>query len=82
MTVPQRDSQFPHHRAMSCSSSASSHRQRVYQTMTAVSRIVADRLSLRRVSGMSTELADVTEVEYRQLLPRARGTGQRLDHRQ
>ncbi|HET9777981.1 MAG TPA: GTPase HflX, partial [Propionibacteriaceae bacterium] len=29
---------------------------------------LADRLSLRRVSGMSTELADVSEVEYRQLL--------------
>jgi GTPase len=29
---------------------------------------LADRLSLRRVAGMSTELADVTEVEYRQLL--------------
>ena len=27
-----------------------------------------DRLSLRRVSGMSTELADIAEVEYRQLL--------------
>ncbi len=27
----------------------------------------ADRLALRRVSGLSTELADVTEVEYRQL---------------
>jgi GTP-binding protein HflX len=27
-----------------------------------------DRLSLRRISGMSTELADITEVEYRQLL--------------
>jgi len=27
-----------------------------------------DRLSLRRVAGMSTELADITEVEYRQLL--------------
>jgi GTP-binding protein HflX len=26
-----------------------------------------DRLSLRRVAGMSTELADITEVEYRQL---------------
>src|SRR4051794_31797882 len=26
-----------------------------------------DRLSLRRVAGMSTELADVSEVEYRQL---------------
>ncbi len=28
---------------------------------------LADRLSLRRVAGMSTELDDVTEVEYRQL---------------
>ena len=27
-----------------------------------------DRLSLRRVAGMSTELADITEVEYRRLL--------------
>ena len=27
-----------------------------------------ERLSLRRVAGMSTELTDVTEVEYRQLL--------------
>ena len=29
---------------------------------------LADRISLRRVAGMSTELADITEVEYRQLL--------------
>src|SRR4051794_6957084 len=29
---------------------------------------LADRLSLRRVVGMSTELSDITEVEYRQLL--------------
>ena len=29
---------------------------------------LADRLSLRRVAGMSTELTDITEVEYRQLL--------------
>src|SRR3712207_9423719 len=28
---------------------------------------LADRGSLRRVVGLSTELADVTEVEYRQL---------------
>src|SRR5207302_4838147 len=27
----------------------------------------SDRASLRRVAGLSTELADVTEVEYRQL---------------
>jgi GTPase len=30
-------------------------------------RDLEDRLSLRRVAGMSTELADVSEVEYRQL---------------
>lgn len=29
---------------------------------------LADRISLRRVVGMSTELADISEVEYRQLL--------------
>jgi GTP-binding protein HflX len=29
---------------------------------------LADRISLRRVAGMSTELSDITEVEYRQLL--------------
>jgi len=28
---------------------------------------LADRISLRRVAGMSTELTDITEVEYRQL---------------
>lgn len=28
---------------------------------------LADRLSLRRVAGLSTELADISEVEYRQL---------------
>jgi GTP-binding protein HflX len=29
---------------------------------------LADRISLRRVAGMSTELTDISEVEYRQLL--------------
>lgn len=28
---------------------------------------LADRISLRRVAGMSTQLADITEVEYREL---------------
>ncbi len=28
---------------------------------------LADRQALRRVAGLSTELEDVTEVEYRQL---------------
>lgn len=30
-------------------------------------RDLADRLALRRVAGLSTELTDITEVEYRQL---------------
>ncbi|HET8971202.1 MAG TPA: GTPase HflX [Candidatus Nanopelagicales bacterium] len=30
-------------------------------------RDLADRVALRRVAGLSTELADVTEVEYRQI---------------
>src|SRR5215210_5435105 len=29
---------------------------------------LADRISLRRVAGMSTQLADISEVEYRELL--------------
>jgi GTP-binding protein HflX len=29
---------------------------------------LADRISLRRVAGMSTQLTDITEVEYRELL--------------
>ena len=33
-----------------------------------VQQDLADRLSLRRVAGMSTELTDISEVEYRQLL--------------
>ena len=28
---------------------------------------LAERLSLRRVAGMSTQLSDITEVEYREL---------------
>ncbi|GAB3299252.1 GTPase HflX [Epidermidibacterium keratini] len=41
---------------------------------------LADRQSLRRVSGLSTELADVTEVEYRQLrLERVVLVGLQLD---
>ena len=32
-----------------------------------VQQDLADRASLRRVAGLSTELEDVTEVEYRQL---------------
>jgi GTP-binding protein HflX len=67
MTVPKRDSQFP-----------SPPRddlliERLEPPLEGVSDFDAgqqdreDRLSLRRVSGMSTELADITEVEYRQL---------------
>ena len=68
MTVPRRDSQFP-----------STPRdelliERLEPPPAGVSDFDGgqqdreDRLSLRRVSGMSTELADITEVEYRQLL--------------
>ena len=32
---------------------------------------LADRQSLRRVAGLSTELEDITEVEYRQQIGRA-----------
>ena len=38
-----------------------------------------ERNSLRRVADLRTELDDITEVEYRQLLPRARRPGQRVD---
>src|SRR5436305_363872 len=44
-----------------------------------------DRHALRRVAGLSTELADITEVEYRALLeyllPRLRGWGASLARR-
>ena len=46
-----------------------------------------ERRALRRVAGISTELADVTEVEYRQLrlervvLINARGHNYRVPHR-
>ena len=68
MTVPRRDSQFP---------SAPRDElliERLEPPPAGVSDFDGDqqdredRLSLRRVSGMSTELADITEVEYRQLL--------------
>ena len=42
---------------------------------------LADRQSLRRVAGLSTELQDVTEVEYRAAAPRARRADRRLDRR-
>ena len=53
---------------MSSSSSGSSHRRQTNQAYDGDQQDRADRLSLRRVAGMSTELADITEVEYRQLL--------------
>jgi GTP-binding protein HflX len=67
MTVPRRDPQF--------SSSADDELliERLEPRPAAASGYdgdqhdLEDRLSLRRVAGMSTELADVTEVEYRQL---------------
>ncbi|MGL5444835.1 MAG: GTPase HflX, partial [[Mycobacterium] stephanolepidis] len=38
-----------------------------YQTPTDGELALEDRAALKRVAGLSTELADVTEVEYRQL---------------
>ena len=52
---------------MSCSSSDSSTASR-RSDYDGSQQDLADRLSLRRVAGLSTELADITEVEYRQLL--------------
>ena len=40
---------------------------RTLRTESTGDRDLADREALRRVAGLSTELADVTEVEYRQL---------------
>ncbi|MBA3797580.1 MAG: GTPase HflX [Geodermatophilaceae bacterium] len=42
-------------------------RPRVTRRESTGERDLADRAALRRVAGLSTELADVTEVEYRQL---------------
>src|SRR6476660_6472426 len=69
MTVPRRDSQFPPPPPRDELRIA-----RLEPPPAGVSDFDGDqqdredRLSLRRVSGMSTELADITEVEYRQLL--------------
>jgi GTP-binding protein HflX len=69
MTVPRRDPQFP----------SGPHDDELLVERLEIpaagdssfdgdQQDLADRLSLRRVAGMSTELADVSEVEYRQLL--------------
>ncbi|HKX15812.1 MAG TPA: GTPase HflX [Propionibacteriaceae bacterium] len=67
MTVPRRDPQLPPapdddlliERLEPRPAGASDHQGDEHD--------LEDRLSLRRVAGMSTELSDVTEVEYRQL---------------
>src|SRR4029453_11102786 len=68
MTLPRRDSEFQSEPAdellierLEPDPSSASGYQGDQQEL-------EDRLSLRRVAGMSTELADITEVEYRQLL--------------
>ncbi len=68
MTLPRRDSEFQSEPAdellierLEPDPSGTSGYQGDQQEL-------EDRLSLRRVAGMSTELADITEVEYRQLL--------------
>ena len=52
----------------SCSSSDSSHRQQTSQPMTEISRTSQIGSRCAGSPGLSTELADITEVEYRQLL--------------
>ena len=67
MTVPRRDPQFPPasdddllvERLEPRPAGASNNQRDQYD--------LEDRLSLRRIAGMSTELSDVSEVEYRQL---------------
>jgi GTPase len=44
-----------------------SNEQMTYETFDGEQLDLADRQALRRVAGLSTELQDVTEVEYRQL---------------
>ena len=69
MTAPQRDPQLPPTPDDDeLLVERLEHRQQASQTYDGSQQDLADRLSLRRVAGLSTELADITEVEYRQLL--------------
>ncbi len=68
MTVPQRDPQFPTTPDDELLVERLEPRPVGTRDIDGDQQDLQDRLSLRRVSGMSTELADITEVEYRQLL--------------
>jgi GTP-binding protein HflX len=68
MTVPQRDPQFPTTPDDELLVERLEPRPVSTPEVDGDQQDLQDRLSLRRVSGMSTELADITEVEYRQLL--------------
>ena len=68
MTVPQRDLQFPTTPDDELLVERLEPRPVGTPDVDGDQQDLQDRLSLRRVSGMSTELADITEVEYRQLL--------------
>ena len=68
MTVPQRDPQFPTTPDDELLVERLEPRPVGTTDVDGDQQDLQDRLSLRRVSGMSTELADITEVEYRQLL--------------
>ncbi|HXD25681.1 MAG TPA: GTPase HflX [Propionibacteriaceae bacterium] len=68
MTVPQRDPQFPTTPDDELLVERLEPRPVGTPDVDGDQQDLQDRLSLRRVSGMSTELADITEVEYRQLL--------------
>lgn len=67
MTAPQRDHQFqstPDDELLVERLEPSASDEARYD---GDQQALEDRLSLRRVAGMSTELADISEVEYRQL---------------
>ena len=68
MTVPQRDPQIPTTPDDELLVERLEPRPVATPNVDGDQQDLQDRLSLRRISGMSTELADITEVEYRQLL--------------
>ena len=68
MTVPRHDPQFPTTADDELLVERLEPRPVSTPDVDGDQQDLQDRLSLRRVSGMSTELADITEVEYRQLL--------------
>src|SRR6187200_2331070 len=68
MTIPQPDPQFPPSAEDELLIERLEPRPAGSSGFDGDQQDLEDRLSLRRISGMSTELADISEVEYRQLL--------------